>query len=296
MKNMLSISLAVFCVLCQCARAETDESQIRKKIDLIAKSKDATIGAAFLIDGRMFKYNDGHRFPLMSVFKFHVTLAALKEMERGRTGLDEQMRIRSAQMDENTYSPLREKHPNRDFSISYGDLMRYCISQSDNNACDILIEYAGGISEVDRLAKRLGVENLSLSETEKSMHADMSKCYGNWGAPSSVVELMQLAYGGNLLTKEHRGFLENIMKETSTGADKIKAGLPENVVLGHKTGSSDRTGNGVKIADNDAGVIYLPGGRKCFLAIFVKDSKESDETNARIISDIAKVIYNALSN
>ena len=41
MKNMLSISLAVFCVLCQCARAETDEGQIRKKIDLIAKSKDA---------------------------------------------------------------------------------------------------------------------------------------------------------------------------------------------------------------------------------------------------------------
>lgn len=260
MKNMLSISLAVFCALCQCARAEADEGQIRQKIGLIAKGKDATIGAAFLVGGRMFRYNDGHRFPLISVFKLHVTLAALKKMERERTSLDEQVRITPAQMAENTYSPLREKYPGRDFSISYGDLMRYCISQSDNNACDILIEYAGGISEADRLAKKLGVESLSLSETEKSMHADMSKCYENRGTPSSAVELMQLAYDGNLLTKEHASFLEKVMKEASTGAGKIKAGLPENVVLGHKTGSSDRTGN------------------------------------ARIIVDITKVIYNALSN
>lgn len=128
------------------------------------------------------------------------------------------------------------------------------------------------------------------------MHAGMSKCYENRGTPSSAVELMQLAYDGNLLTKEHASFLEKVMKEASTGADKIKAGLPENVVLGHKTGSSDRTGNGVKIADNDAGVIYLPDGRKCFVAVFIKDSKETDETNARIIADITKVIYNALSN
>lgn len=156
MKNMLSISLAVFCALCQCARAEADEGQIRQKIGLIAKGKDATIGAAFLVGGRMFRYNDGHRFPLMSVFKFHVTLAALKKMEREHTSLDEQMRITSAQMDENTYSPLREKYPGRDFSISYGDLMRYCISQSDNNACDILIEYAAEYRRRTALPKSLG--------------------------------------------------------------------------------------------------------------------------------------------
>lgn len=294
MRTTLAAIFIFFCAFCHTVQA--DDGQIREKISLIAKDKDATIGAAFFADGRMFKYNDAHRFPLMSVFKFHVTLAALKKMERERTSLDGQMLISPEQMEKNTYSPLREKYPDKSFSISYGELMRYCVSLSDNNACDILIEYAGGISEAGKLAKDAGIENFNLSETEKSMHANLTKCYENWGTPSSVVELMRLAYGDDLLTKEHKSFLEKIMKETSTGANKIKSGLPKGAVFGHKTGSSDRRGNGVKIADNDAGVIYLPDGRKCFVAIFVKDSKESDETNAQIIADIAKIIYGEVSN
>ena len=290
MRTLISILFAA--MLPMLAAAQTAE----EKINSIIKGKHAKVGVAWIVDDKEHTVNNAECYPLMSVFKLHGAIAVLRQMERRGTPTDTMVRVSASQVTKNTYTPMLERYPESGFTIRFDSLLHYSVAESDNNACDILIEYAGGISEVDRLAKRLGVENLSLSETEKSMHADMSKCYGNWGAPSSVVELMQLAYGGNLLTKEHRGFLENIMKETSTGADKIKAGLPENVVLGHKTGSSDRTGNGVKIADNDAGVIYLPGGRKCFLAIFVKDSKESDETNARIISDIAKVIYNALSN
>ena len=80
------------------------------------------------------------------------------------------------------------------------------------------------------------------------------------------------------------------MIETSTGKDKIKAGLPDNIVLGHKTGSSDRLDDGTKIGDNDTGVIYLPNGKLCFLAIFIKDSRESDQTNTQIIADIARIM------
>ena len=60
-----------------------------------------------------------------------------------------------------------------------------------------------------------------------------------------------------------------------------------------KTGSSDRLDDGTKIGDNDTGVIYLPNGKLCFLAIFIKDSRESDQTNTQIIADIARIIYNS---
>jgi hypothetical protein len=55
----------------------------------------------------------------------------------------------------------------------------------------------------------------------------------------------------------------------------------------------ERLDDGTKIGDNDTGVIYLPNGKLCFLAIFIKDSRESDQTNAQIIADIARIIYNS---
>ena len=84
------------------------------------------------------------------------------------------------------------------------------------------------------------------------------------------------------------------MLDCSTGTDKLKAGLPTGVRFGHKTGSSDRTEMGIKIGDGDAGVIYLSDGSKCYIVVIIKDSKETDAENARIMENIASVVYNSL--
>ena len=73
-------------------------------------------------------------------------------------------------MPPNTYSPLRKKFPDQDFTITLRELMQYSISQSDNNACDILIEYAGGIKHINDYIHRLSIDSFNLSETEDGMH------------------------------------------------------------------------------------------------------------------------------
>ncbi len=60
-------------------------------------------------------------------------------------------------------------------------------------------------------------------------------------------------------------------------------------------GHSDRTANGLQIGETDAGTIYMPDGELCHIAVFVKDSKESDPVNARIIADIARLVYERLT-
>lgn len=84
------------------------------------------------------------------------------------------------------------------------------------------------------------------------------------------------------------------MLECSTGNDKLKAGLPEDVDFGYKTGSSDRSVLGMKISDADAGVIYMPDGEKCYIVVIIKDSKESDSDNAKIMENIASSVYGSL--
>ena len=55
--------------------------------------------------------------------------------------------------------------------------MQYSISQSDNNACDILIEYAGGIKHINDYIHRLSIDSFNLSETEDGMHSSFEAVY-----------------------------------------------------------------------------------------------------------------------
>jgi beta-lactamase class A len=82
------------------------------------------------------------------------------------------------------------------------------------------------------------------------------------------------------------------MKQTSTGTDRLKGNLPEGTVVAHKTGSSGvHKQTGITGASNDIGIVFLPDGRHFFISVFVTNSKENGETNARIIADIAKASW-----
>ena len=47
--------------------------------------------------------------------------------------------------------------------------------------------------------------------------------------------------------KELKDFLWQTMIDTETGANKLKGMLPAKTVVGHKTGSSDRNADGMKL-------------------------------------------------
>ena len=53
--------------------------------------------------------------------------------------------------------------------------INYMVSQSDNNACNWLIYFVGGIQNVNAFIKDLGIDQIRLIETEKSMEQDIRK-------------------------------------------------------------------------------------------------------------------------
>lgn len=291
MKKKIIILLTLF-LCCMPSFSQIDRDRIEK----IIHGKKASVGVAILYKDKMFLISNGNKYPLMSVFKFHIAVAALKEMEYKGIALDSTVCIKAEQMHKNTYSPLRERYPDQDFQISYGSLIEYTASLSDNNTCDILIDFVGGISKVEAYIHTLGISDIQLTETEYTMQQNLDNCYRNWSTPQSVVALLKKVYTENVLSQEHFLFLEQAMLSTPTGKNKLRAGLPECIALAHKTGQSGRTDSNVLIGDNDAGIVYLPSGEKCYIAVLIKDSKETDAENASIIADIAKEVYNSLIN
>lgn len=264
-------------------------------IDSILSSASAEIGVAYGVDnGTVHSWNNERDYPMMSVFKVPVAVTALHKMQLCGTSPDSMITVTTQQLSANTWSPLRDRYPQGNVAVSLKELIYYTISLSDNNTCDILIDYCGGIGVVRDMALILSDGKCRISATEQDMHDDIDMCYHNICTPEAMVKMLRNIYSGDIITGEMLDIFSDSMLATNTGLDKMRAGIDGKIRLGHKTGSSDRTISGIKIGDNDAGVVYLPDGRCCYIVVFVKDSSMTDKENAAAISDIAGCIINSL--
>ena len=261
-------------------------ASLAERIDSILSGRRMTVGVSAECGDFSYVRNARVRFPLMSVFKVHVAMKVLADMSASGTSLDTVVHVERAMLRENTYSPLRDARPSGDVDITLAGLMRYSVAESDNNACDILIRMAGGIGQVDRYVRSLGVDGFRLIHDEDAMHRDITRCYDNWSTPEAMTRLMKIIFEGSAPLYAP---LRSMMAATVTGADKIRAGVPESLPVAHKTGSSDRIA-GIKTGDNDVAVVRMPSGRNCYITVFIKDSAETDAVNAAVIAAVAREI------
>lgn len=267
------------------------QNVLEKQIQSIIKNTKAKVGVAVLTDsGESITVNDETSYAMLSTFKFPLALAVLNHMEKNNIPLDSALFVTRADLLPNTYSPLRDENPAGNIHIPLRKLLEYNIALSDNNACDILIRFLGGTAMIQQYVDRLGIRDMTITATEDDMHR-LDNPYLNTTRPSAAVELLEKFMTRKLLSPVYQQFLEKTMIATSTGTDKIKGMLPESVVVGHKTGSSDRTKAGIKIADNDMGFVFLPDGHHFSIAVFVMESKETDRKNAAVIARISKTVY-----
>lgn len=256
---------------------------------------DARVGVAAICGTDTIVVNDCDDYPLMSVFKLHIALALLERAEQGLISVDSVVAVPYGRLRPDTYSPLREIAAGRDTMLSVHELMRYSMGRSDNNACDILIDLCGGVAAVENAVRRLAADEVTvLTETEESMHADVLRSYNNHTSPLVLCSLMKSLYEGRLLDGERTECVKALLGGSTTGRDKIAAGIPAGSFLGHKSGLSDRTPDGVLMASADVAAFSMPDGRPVYLAVMVKDSREPDEEINKVFGEVARIVYEGL--
>lgn len=272
-----------------CAQNRNLEAQLRQAIE----GKKAEIGIAVIIDGKdTVTVNNDIHYPLMSVFKFHQALALADFMGRQKQPLNTRLAISKCDLKPDTYSPLRDKYPGGGIEMSVAELLEYTLQLSDNNACDILFRYQGGTEAVDNYIHSLGITDCAITATEDEMHQDISRCYQNWSTPLAAAELLELFRKKTLFEDEYKEFIYQTMVQCETGKDRLVAPLlNKGITIGHKTGTGDRNAKGQQIGCNDIGFVLLPDGHSYSIAVFVKDSEESDSENSKIIAEISRIVY-----
>ena len=269
---------------------------LRSKIEQIITDKNAVVGVSIIgnNDNDTISLHGDRRFPMQSVFKFHIALAVLSEVDNGNLSLDQKIVIsKDDLLPEDFWSPLRDENPNGG-SFTIEKLIQYSVSQSDNIACDVLISLIGTPKKVEEYFKKNNIQDIQITFNEEDMQAKWENMFQNWTTPKAATETLKKFYENknNLLSKSSYDFFWKTNIETTTGANRIKGQLPEGTIVAHKTGwSGTNKETGITAAVNNIGIVFLPNGEYFIISVFVTESKENFETNEKIISDIAKATY-----
>lgn len=294
-KTAIYITITASLALASCRPSQPSDS-LESRLNEAIAGKNAEIGIAVIAGKDTVTVNNDAEYPMMSVFKFHQALATSDYLRTHGLELNDTIHISKKELKENTYSPLRDKYPNGNIDITYAELMEYTLQQSDNNACDILFQRTADLCRTDSFIRTLGIDKFAISVNEDDMHVDPKLCYSNWTTPLEAAKLIDTAFTREIVPDPYLSFIRSTMSNCTTGKDRLPFPLEgKDASIAHKTGTSDRDADGILTAINDVGYISLPDGRHYSIAVFVKNSKESDSETAGIIAEISGVVYDYIS-
>jgi len=267
---------------------------LQQQVQAIVSGKNALVGVEIVgPDGKaIVSLNSEQHYPMQSVFKFHIALVVLSEIDKGKLALDQPIKIQKEELLPGLYSPLREKYPNGG-TLPLSKILSYTVSLSDNVGCDVLLRLVGGPNVVEDYFKKNIGHAISIKLNEEQQQEDWDLQFQNWTTPQAANKTLASFYYNKpqLLSKKSHDFLWQLMRETETGPRRIKGLLPKNTIVAHKTGTSGVNKKGMMAAVNDIGVVFLPNGKLFFISVFVTNTTENEATNEKIIAAIAKAAW-----
>lgn len=265
---------------------------LKRKINTIISTKNATVGISVkgIEDKDTLSINGNKEMPMLSVFKFHIALAVLNQVDKGKLKLDQKFFIKKEELLPETWSPIREEYPEGNMYLTLDQLLRYTVSHSDNNGCDILLKIVGGAPVVQKFINQQGIKDFTIRLNEQQMNT-FESYFVNTSTPLATTSLLEEFYKGKILKKETTKYLYQIMVETSRGLTWMKAGLPAATELAHRTGISGRNEQNIRAAMNDVGIVKLPNGKHFILSVYLKNINEEMKDTEKIIADIGNAVW-----
>lgn len=297
MANKL-LFLIIFLSFSLHAQGKSIES-LKNQINIILEGKNATVGVAIsgVNSSNSLSINGNKHLPMQSVFKYHLALAVLDQVDKGRLSLLNKITITKKDLDNNLWSSIRKKHP-EGASLTLAEILKYTIAYSDNVGCDVLFKIVGGPKVVEEFLHQKGITDIAIEYDEITQQLKWERQYENWTTANASNAALKMFFENKnkLLSSESHSFLWNTMKGSATGWKTIKGNLPNGTLVAHKTGSSGKNKTGLTGAQNDIGIVFFPDGTYFYLSVFVSDSLEKRDVNKKIIADIAKLAWDYFKN
>lgn len=196
------------------------------------------VGALLLETGDSAYLNRNDHFAMQSVYKLPIAMAAAQQVDKGAVRFDSDIVITPADyVRRGFHSPIRNLNP-RGTVMRFDDILRYSLSESDGSANDVLLGIAGGPDNVQQYLSSIGINDIKVTDSTKTISMDWDTQYKNWATPEASVELLKKLLDRQAgLSAASTSLVYTSMSEADTGRHRIHHSLPQGAILAHKTGT-----------------------------------------------------------
>ncbi|NKI43014.1 class A beta-lactamase [Streptomyces physcomitrii] len=254
-----------------------EERQHKQRVRLMALERKfgARLGL-YALDtgtGATIAHRPDERFAFCSAFK---ALAAAAVLDRNPLSHLDTL-VRYTEDDLMKHAPVTARH--LDSGMTIRQLCDAAVRFSDGTAGNLLLRDLGGPAELTAYARGLGDRVTRMDRTEPAITEATPGDPRDTSSPRAFgTSYRKILLGGALPTAK-RAFLRDLLERNTTGARRIRAGVPRGWTVADKTGTGDYG------TLNDIAVLYPPKSAPLLLALMSSKPAEDAAHQEELLAE-----------
>ncbi|CCH31249.1 class A beta-lactamase [Saccharothrix espanaensis] len=246
---------------------------------------DARLGvyAVATGSGATFAYRADERFAFCSTFK---GLAAAAVLQRNPLAhLDTVVTYTDADLMKS--STITREHVATGMTIR--DLCDAAVRYSDGTAGNLLVRDLGGPAGLTAFLRGIGDGVTRADRTEPALTEAAPGDPRDTTSPRAIGTDYQRIVLGDVLPADKRAFLRDLLERNTTGARRIRAGVPLGWVV------ADKTGTGEYGTVNDIGLGWQPNAAPLVIAVMSSKTTTDAKYDEALIAEAAAQVVAVLT-
>ncbi|HEU4573707.1 MAG TPA: serine hydrolase [Chitinophagaceae bacterium] len=270
--------------------------ELRQQIIEIVNRQQGTFAVACkdLTSGKVLLINEHELFHAASTMKVPVMIEVFKEAKEHRLSLNDSIIIKKQfasivdgspyeldstdDSDATLYRHIGEKR-------SVGDLLYQMITISSNLATNLLMEKVSPANIMSTL-KTAGANDMQVLRGVEDNKA-FDQGLNNTTSAFDLLILLEKIADGKIVDKQSCSEMIRILMDQQFN-EIIPANLPPNIKVAHKTGF-------ITGVQHDAGIVFLPHGRKYVLVLLSKNLTDADAA-VQSLALVSEIVYRYISS
>lgn len=235
------------CVLGSCVSGPSDRSEIVTAIRALEAKSGGRLGVILLDSGgkSVLAYRADERFAFCSSFKVALAGAVLDAAEAGLVDL--KAPVAYSKGDLPGYQPVMgPKLIDGHAETTLDEAIDAAVLVSDNMAANLMIDALGGPENVTKRWRSWGDQVSRLDRRETQLNENKTGDQRDSSSPRAMAMTFRLLFEGDHLHRSNADRLVILAHRSTTGRDRVRAGLPTAWSAGDKTGTcaGERSRNG----------------------------------------------------
>jgi beta-lactamase class A len=265
--------------------APTDSPRSNEPPSFVAleQHSQGRLGVAIIdtATGTLTGHRTGERFPMCSTFKVLTVAAVLARVDRAEERLDRRIPFGASDLLE--YAPVTRARAHEG-SLTVAELCEASLVVSDNTAANLLLGTFGGPPALTAYARTLGDTKTRLDRDEPNLNQAVPGDERDTTTPEAMARNLESLLLGTALSRSSRERLSGWMSASTTGLQRLRAGVPPSWRV------ADKTGSGMENTTNHVAILWPPEGKPIVVAGYLTTTPAPADVRNRVFAELAREI------